>query len=464
MEKAWQLDTITTTEKKRAAPPPPRFDQDLRHFLEDQEGVLIILSEDALFIKTVRTGVLRALQIKRNCTESFHDPAVAMSAIRDRVRVRTPVMALVDRLLAGKPNMDFLRTVKQLYPALKLIVMTHETTKDTLALLLELGVDHVITKPVSVDTLIEKMARVLKPQSKINQLIQEARDCLDQKDFDKVFKVCDSIFEMKEKCAVARMLRGEVFMKQGNRPGAVEEFEKAHEVSPQYLEPLKRLVDVNKDLDDGKYLNYMLLLDEISPLNVERKFEIAKCYTRRQDPVQAKEFFDKAIACAQEEAKRYLCAIIAEVGQAALESSPELAGNYFAQYFELKGGELSREDMIAFNNYGIALRKQGKWSEALENYGQALKVDPEDLRILYNCALAHAEGAQHAKAIALFAKVLAKDPQFHRAAASISYNIALSYYQLKDMENARKYLLVALQVEPEHANSKLLLASLPKVP
>lgn len=463
MEKTWQVETIST-EKRQAAPPPPRFDQDVRHFLEEQDGIIVILSEDALFIKTVRTSMLRALQIKRSCVESFHDPGAAMNAIRERARARIPVLALADRLLAGKPNTDFLRTVKQLYPALKLIVMTYETTKDTLALLLEIGVDHVVTKPVSVDTLIEKMAGVIKPQSKVSQLVQEARSHLEQKDFDKVLKVCDTILGLKEKSSVALMLRGEAFMKSGNLEEALREFERAHQASPQYLEPIKKLADAHREHDEGQFLNYMLQLDEISPLNVERKCEIGKVYIHKQEPDHAKEFFDKAIECAHEEAKRYLCAIISDIGQAALETSPELSGQYFAQYFALKGGELSREDMIAFNNYGIALRKQGKWQEALENYKLALSVDPEDQRILYNYALAHADGEQHSKAVELYEKVLAQDPQFHRKAAIVSYNIANSYYHVKNVEAARKYLQGALELEPEHAASKKLLLALSQPP
>lgn len=457
MDKPWPSDSASADTKQV----PSQRDLDLRDFLDGQCGVIVILSEDLLFIKTVRTSMLRALQVKRNCVEAYREPASAMTAIRDQVRTRTPVVALVDRIMAGKQNVDFLRTVKQMYPALKLIVMTYETTKDTLALLLEIGVDHVITKPVSVDTLIEKIAGVVKPQSRIVQLVQEARGYLEQRDYDKVFKICDTILEAKGKSSVALLLRGEALMKYGDRMAAIEEFEKAHKIAPLYLEPLKKLTDLYRDHDLEQFLNYMLELDSISPLNVERKCEIGKCYVRKHETESAKEFFDKAIDCAHEEAKRYMCTILSDIGHAILDTSPELAGQYLAQYFEMKGNDLSREDMIAFNNYGIALRKQGKWREALDNYNLALKIAPDDQRILYNCALAYSEGEQYAKAVELYEKVLKNDPAFHAKSAIIANNIGYAYYKSNAFGPARKFFQEALEIDPEHVSSKQLLAAMP---
>lgn len=436
----------------------PRYDNDVRTFLEDKAGSLLILSEDTLFIKTVRAGVLRALQIKRDCVGSFRDSEAAMTALRSQARANVPVLALVDRIIAGKPTTEFIRMARQQYPALKLIVLTFETTKESLSLLFEIGVDHVITKPVSVDTLIEKMAGVITPQTKISRLVQDARVHLEQGEYDKVFNVCDSILEMKNKSAIALMLRGEAFLRNGNANDAVEEFEKAHKSAPLYLEPLKKLVEAHREGDEEQYLSYMLRLDNISPLNVERKCEIGKCFVRRMEMDNAREFFDKAIEYAQEEAKRYFCSIIADIAQATLEAAPDLSEKYFAQYFDVKGGDLSKEDMVAFNSFGMALRKQGKWQEAIKNYELALQVDPKDLRIMYNYALAQADGEQHRKAVEIYEKILHKEPEFHLKAAAIGFNIANSYYNLKNMKQAKHFLEEALRVDPNHASSKKLLA------
>ncbi len=459
---AWTAETISTKQTIPASSGghSPRYDNDVRGFLEEKAGNLLLLTEDPLFIKTVRAGVMRALQIKRDCVSAYRDAESALASLRAMTRAGVPVLTLADRLIAGKPTTEFLRTAHQQYPTLKLIVLTYETTKESLSLLFEIGVDHIITKPVSVDTLIEKMAGVITPQTRISQLVQDARIHLEQGQFDKVFQVCDAIQSLKSQSAIALMLRGEAFLRNGNTTDALEEFEKAHQAAPLFLEPLKKLVETHRDRNEEQYLFYMLRLDNISPLNVERKCEIGKCYVRRLEMDHAKEFFDKAIEYAQEEAKRYFCAIIADIAQATLDAAPELSEKYFAQYFDVKGDDLSKDDMVAFNSFGIALRRQGKWREAIKNYELALKVDPKDLRIMYNHALAHADGEQHRKAVEIFESIIAKDPEFHKKGAVICFNIANSYHALNNKAEARRYLEQALAIDPAHASSRKLMAKL----
>jgi tetratricopeptide (TPR) repeat protein len=457
---SWLAENAPSTMIKQIGAAPALYDQDVRCFLEDQGGNLMILSEDALFIKTMRTGVLRTLQIKRDCVQPFRDIDTALRGIRSRALAKGAMLIMADRILAGKPTLDFVRAVKQQHPQLKIIILTYETTKEALSLLFELGVDHVITKPVSIDTLIEKMAGAIKPRSKLSQLVQDARYHLDLGEFDTVFKVCELILSMKQESPIAFMLRGEAFMRNGKTAEAIGELEKAHQSAPLYLEPLKKLADAHREGDQDQFLTYMLRLDSISPLNVERKSEIGKCYARKQEPDKAKTFFDKAIAGAQEEAKRYLCSLISDMANALLESSPELSEQYYSQYFEVKGNDLSKDDIVIFNSRGMAMRKQGKWREALENYETALKIDPEDLRLLYNYALAYADGEQHKKAVDLYEKILANDPEFHRQAAVVGYNIANSFYHVKDIKAAKKYVKAALAIDPGHAASIKLQARL----
>lgn len=189
-----------------------RYDNDVKDFLENQNGYIVILSDDGLFVKTVRTGVMRALGVKLNCVEAVKDMEQAGRSLREHLYLGMPVLIFVDRILAGRSTSDFIRTTKSVFPQAKLIAMTYETTKESLSLLYEIGVDHIITKPVSVDTLIEKMAGIIKPQSRISNLVQEARACLEQREIDKVFSLCNELLKIKQRCASAHMLRGEAFM------------------------------------------------------------------------------------------------------------------------------------------------------------------------------------------------------------------------------------------------------------
>jgi len=437
-----------------------RYDNDLKDFLEKQNGFIVILSDDLLFIKTVRTGVLRALGVKLNCIDTFKDMESAGRSVREHQYLGMPVLVMVERILNGRATTDFIRTTKVLFPQTKIIAMTYETTKDSLSLLYEIGIDHVITKPVSVDTLIEKMAGIIKPQSRISNLVQEARNSLEQRDIDRVFTLCDELLQLKDRCAVAHMLRGEAHLIKGNRDKAVVDFELAHKISPLYLEPLKRLVEINRDSNEDIYLSYMMILDYISPLNVERKYEIGKCYVRKKDIDNAKKYFDEAITCEQCEATKHMCAILADVAHAINEFSPEIAAKYYEQYFAAKGNNLSKDDMITFNRFGIALRRQGKLNEAIENYKKALSIDPEDANILYNYGLACADGEHFKQAIECYEKVLSINPDFHKQAAVVCNNIAYAYLMAHNEQRAKDFLTTALEIDPAHVSSLKLMERL----
>ncbi len=457
----WLGQSISIAPKKGASAAPtrnPRYDADVRGFLEIKNGNILVLSEDATFIKTVRAGVLRALQVKRDCVGSFRDPELALNALRGLMRAGTPIIVLADRLIMGKPCTEFIRMARYQFPSLKLIVVTYDTTREALALLFEYGVDHIVTKPVSVDTLIEKMAIIIEPQTKFNRLVQDARLHLEKGSFDKVLHVCNAIDSQRGANAVTHMLRGEALQRNGESDEALAEFEKAHQTAPQYLEPLKKLVDAHRGSDSERLLEYMLRLDNISPLNVERKAEIGKQLVLKNEVDAARDYFDKAVQYAQEEAKRILCAVLNDIAQATLDTAPDLSEKYFTEYFNQKGDDLTVEDMVAFNSFGIALRKQGKWQQAIKNYELALKVDPNDLRIMYNYALAHADGEQHAKASELYEMVLRRDPAFHKQGAVICFNIANSYFALNNMREARRFLSEALTMDPGHASSLKLMS------
>ncbi|HWR03237.1 MAG TPA: tetratricopeptide repeat protein [Humidesulfovibrio sp.] len=450
-------DTSSTV---RISSKTSRCDSDVKDFLENQNGYIIILSDDALFVKTVRTGVMRALGVKLNCVEAVKDVEQAGRSLREHLYLGMPVLIIVDRILAGRSTSDFIRTTKSIFPQAKLIAMTYETTKESLSLLYEIGVDHIITKPVSVDTLIEKMAGIIKPQSRISNLVQEARICLEQREIDKVFTLCDELLKIKQRCAAAHMLRGEAFMLKGTRDKAIAEFEIAHKYSPLYLEPLKRLVEVYRENNEEAYLSYMTILDYISPLNVERKYEIGKCYARKKDMDSAKKYFDEAITCEQCEAAKRLCTIISDIASSVMEFSPDIAAKYFEQYFAAKGENLSKDDLVTFNRFGITLRKQGKVREAIENYKKALHIDAEDTTILYNYGLACVDGEQFKTAIECYEKALSLEPSFHKQAAVVCNNMAYAYIMVKNNARAREFLATALEIDPQNASSQKLMERL----
>jgi len=438
----------------------PKFDQDLREYLENQAGMLIMLSDDQLFVRALRTAVFKTLGIKTDCLQVVLDPPQALKHIRERLIRKLPVLVLADRLLRGKQNTEFLRTVKSTFPEAKLLVMTQETSKSDLSLLYEIGVDSILTKPVSLDTLIEKMAGAIKPQGKISQLVQEARTSLEQGDTAKVKQIAQEILRLKDKSPVAFMLLGDAFLAEDRRDEAIRSYEAAHVGARLYLEPLKKLADAHKELDEDAYLRYLRKLDVISPLNTDRKCEIGKAYVRKNDMEHADKYFSAAIANAQREAFNQVDRIVQEIAEVVAEASPDLAEKYYVQLLEMKGDNLSVDDMITFNKLGIALRRQGKWREAVENYKKALTVSPSDERIIYNMGMAYADGQLHRMAVGAFEQVQRIAPEFYKTAPVVAFNMASAFALTKDIPTARHYRAGELEMDPGHAASRRLLARL----
>ncbi|MDO9631700.1 MAG: tetratricopeptide repeat protein, partial [Humidesulfovibrio sp.] len=438
------------------------YDQDLREFLETQRGYLVMLTDDSLFVRTLRTTVVKTLGIKADCLEVYQDAGQAMRSVRNHLggKVLSPVLVLVDRLLHGVPTLEFMRSVKGAFAEAKIMVMTLETSRDGLSQLFEIGVDSVLTKPASVATLIEKMAGAIKPQGKLSQLVQEARRLLELGDTVKAKLISKSILKIKPNSPVALMLLGDALIIEGKRDEAIKAYEEAHQGATLYLEPLKKLAGVHQGEDDESYLRYLKKLDVISPLNTSRKCEIGKVYVRRKDMDKAEIYFGEAIVNAQREASSYVDQIVSDIAESVSEASPAMAEKYYFKMLEMKGDNLTKEDMVTFNRLGIALRKQGKWKEAIENYKKALTVAPGDERVLYNMGLAYGDGQQHRQAVDCYEQALRSDPEFHRTAAVVSFNMASGYHLAKQNKTAQKFALVALELDPDHANAKKLLATL----
>lgn len=96
---------------------------------------------------------------------------------------------------------------------------------------------------------------------------------------------------------------------------------------------------------------------------------------------------------------------------------------------------------------GFAFDSLEEYDAAITNYGEALKLRPEDPTILLAMGQAYLDAGRDADAADAFGRVLAKTPEDSRAL------IGLAYLDLKsgDTEGARDKLERALAADPENA-------------
>lgn len=433
------------------------YDRIVFEFLDKTENVLLLVCEDPLFVKVLRMAINKTVGVKRDCVHVFSDLPAASKSIREYGARKVPAILLVERLVKGRPSTEFIVNVKNLFPDQKVIVLVSETRKENIAYFYELGVNNVIAKPASMNNVIEKLAFTIKPQGKLSELMDVGKDFLNKGDLKQVLKLAEKILALKPGSPAGLMLKGDAYLEMGRREDAIEAYLEAHKSSTLYLEPLKRLANVYKDHDQELYLEYLKKLDRLSPLHTERKCEIGKVHAGKGEFSTAEKYFDQAIDAATQEAMSIIGVIAENIANAVGDTSPELAEKYLAKMIESKGKNLTREDLIYFNRLGIALRRQGKWREAIANYEKAQSVAPDDEGLHYNIALAYLDGEKKREAMLALRKALEINPRFHLRSANVSFNLGKVFSECGDASAAVEYLENAVKLDPEHAEAVALL-------
>jgi len=433
------------------------YDQIVRDYFEGRSGYTILLSDEPSFYKLLRGTFYKILAIRRDCLGFFQDQAPAMREIKDKVGSGVPVLIFVERVLKGKPTADFILNIRKLFPEVKIVVLTGEIGEDELIFLHELGANNIITKPVSVDSLVQKLAFTIKPQGKLNQLVQVGKQLLRRGELEKVMQISSKILEIKPDSPAGLMLLGDALSGLGRRDEALKSYLKAHEQSKVFMEPIKKLAEFYKNNDDVEYLRYLKKLDAISPLNTERKCEIGRVHVEREELDEAEAFFDQAVKCAVKEAHGYLSQVMSGIAESLFDIAPEKAEKYYAKLLSVKASSLSSDDLETYNRLGIALRKQGKWQKAVENYQEALRVAPDEAGLYYNIGLAYTDGKEYAKCADFFRRAVRSEQMVHKSAPSVARNIAGIFLKVGMADDARVVIEEALTEFPDDARLKALL-------
>lgn len=427
-----------------------RYDHILYEYFEKNGGVAILISEDPYFKKTLSSTIFKTIGTKKDCLWMYEDTRPALKRIKecDKNRVKTTVF--IERLINDRPSTDTIITLKQLLPDLRIIVLVGETKRETIAYFHEIGVSNVISKPASVNNIIEKMAFTIKPQGKLSEYMDIGKRFLSMGKFKEALEVSRKILQIKPGSPAGLMLQGDVFLEKGSHDRAVESYLEAHNSSHLYLEPLKRLANAYKGVDDEQHLFYLNKLDRLSPLNIERKTDIGKAHVKMDHMGKAEKYFDQAMEIATKEAMSMIGSVAEQISEAVGNSSPQLTEKYLTKVIEARKGSLTKNDLTLFNKRGIAMRGQGKWQAAIENYNHALTISPDDSGLLYNMGMAYYDGRKHRDAGKCFEKALEQNPDFYKESEVAAMNLGTVYSDLRMMDRALEFFKTAHELNPNN--------------
>ncbi|MFH1912923.1 MAG: tetratricopeptide repeat protein [Pseudomonadota bacterium] len=432
-----------------------QYDHIVRDFLE--RGVIVYLSDDTVFIRALRNIVSRVIGSKGDVLFPFAQPQAAMDKCLELRDAGVPCVAFVERMLAERPTTDFILRLRREFPEVRMVVLTWEATRETVAYFFELGVSRVLVKPASANRVIEDMAAAINPPSVLKRQMDRCEQLLKAREYDKALEVTDRILVLKPDSARGLVMRGDALIGIGEQDKAVKAYMAAHESHPIFMAPLIKLASAFVEMEDERALAYMKQLDEISPLNPERKIEIARQHLLRDEPEQAEAYLDQSVDVAEREQLSIAGDLTERIVDAVAGRVPELAVKYLQRVL---GGRrmLGRDDLVHFNRLGILLRGQGKWQEAVDVYTKALGIVHDDPAIHYNMGLAYWEGGERMTALRSFEAALALDQTFFTGSVGVALNIGSLYLDLRRYEDAAPFFEHVLALDPDNTTARRRLA------
>lgn len=437
-----------------------QYEQAVIDFINNR-GHFICVTDDAQFTTLLRTTLLKQLGQNIEALSASSDPEQILRLIRDTTLRRATPVVFLERAIGGKDMGFMVRQVKTAFTEARIIMLTGETDRQRLVLLHEIGADNFITKPISINGLIEKMAFTIKPQGKLGQLVEMARTMVNQGNPQQALKVCKQILELKSNSAAGFLVIGDAFRALGKLDRARDAYEEASRNSEMYLEPLRKLAELHGEMGDTvKRLYYLERLDQLSPLNVERKVDMGEIQLNLGNTEAAGKLFETAVTLANKEAATYIGEVASRVAAIYANKDPEQSEKFLRRALDAKGQFLSKDDIATFNRLGIILRNQGKWREALTEYQKALQVAPDDENLYYNMGMACAEGRDFRQAQVHVLKALSLNPDLPRKAAPMAYNMALIFVQTGGKDKAAVCLRTAIEVDPDFEPARKALSQL----
>lgn len=428
-----------------------QFDQIVRTFLET--GAIVYLSDDAVFIRALRNIVSRVIGFKGDVLFPMAQPQAALEKCLELRDAGVPCVVFVERMLADKPTTDFIIRLKREFPAVHMIVLTWEATRETVAYFFELGVSRVLVKPASANKVIEDLAATIHPPSVLKKQMDRCESLLEAADYDKALEMTDRILLLKPDSARGLVMRGDALMGIGEADKAVQAYMAAHESRPIFMAPLIKLAAAFDRMEDERALAYLKELDEISPLNPERKVDIARQHLRRDEPEKAEAYLTESVELAEREQLSIAGDLTERIVDAVAARAPELAAKYLMRVLDGKR-VLGRDDLVHFNRLGIILRGQGQWREAVDVYKKALGIAHDDPAIHYNMGLAYWEGDERRRAMECFETALRLNPRFFEGSVGAAMNLGSLYLDLRQYEDAVPFFEHVLEIDPENATAR----------
>lgn len=372
----------------------------LHVYFEDRN--ILIVDDIRLFRKSIK-DILTECGVKYKNILEASDGNLALEIIRNNPKKNSLIL-----LDWNMPNLSGIKTLKIMREDANLshipvLMITSENNENKIIEAIENKAEGYLVKPFSPKTLEEKIINILNPPKYVN-LINKGENYLKQGEHQKALTIFQELLKTNPDSAGVRILMGRVYEELKDDDKACQFYTEATKINYLFLRAHKTLAKFHIKRGNKKAaLKSLETAAEISPSNANRHLMIGKIILEiDNDPVKAEEAFQAAIKQAPEAASE-----IAEVYLA--KGDPPQAEKFFRAALDQDA------NVQTYNRLGIALRKQGKWNKSIEEYQNALKVEPKDEIIFFNMGMAYIEGHKKQDAVQCFKKALEIKPDFNEA-------------------------------------------------
>ncbi|MEI0566033.1 tetratricopeptide repeat protein [Brachyspira pulli] len=287
----------------------------------------------------------------------------------------------------------------------------------------------------------------------------------------KYLKRLDTLLEESDDNFEVYKERGDLRAKIGFYNDAIDDYQKALELNPNYKEADKALTDTKNNLDIHNFINNYSLIENDLYKDSGYYFNKACNFYYKGKCKEAIVYYNKAIELdpnnsaaynnrgnAKKDLVQYEEAL--KDYNKAIELDPNNSAAYYnrgslkinlEEYKEAikdfnKAIELDHNYLYAYNNRGNVKYKLGQYEEAIKDYNRAIELDNNDSIAYYNIGLSKANLGQYEEAIKNYNKAIELEPNF-----SMTYNNrGVAKENLKKYEEALKDYEKALELDPNN--------------
>lgn len=449
-----------------SSPPISRNSQSvIIDFINKDFGHIIVASDDRVFINVFRRTIITELGLPSNGMTVVTSQEHLLKCVKE-MSVRKKSLLLFAQILINNVKIDeIIKQISWKIRNCKLVIVTTEAELHNLALLREQHIaENWIIKPVIINQLLLKVASIIKPHGNLERFISGAEEYLKQGSYRHVLVICKKIFETYPDSAIAYMLMGDAYRGLEQEEEMVEAYEHASYVDELCFEPICKLVNYFHERGDkDKEIHYLEKMDALSPLNMERKMEIARLHLQLGHSDDAHGTFESVMKMTTRKVSEAISETAIKIGAIYAENNDPEAETYFRKAIDIHGDHLDKSHIHLFNNLGIFLRKKGKWRDAIHEYERALKIDSENDIVYYNLALAYNDGEDFDNASSCMRRALRINPALYKNDPTISYNSGMIFSKNKEYGEAIKFVDNALLLYPDYEPAKSLSKELHKL-